>query len=194
MALQKIPKALQTEITGASLRTSANAAALYELLDSRRGPVKVKDVMAQLGIGLTEYRAARQLLTGTSAEVYVTQEGVVLKKHLTEDEQRHWHLAWSLGLFEASGEQLVLDEDLLEQVPVALVKLLTEGKLREHNRLNALRTKAQKTIGTLLKVVDMYRQVDKALGVALLPKVSGKDWKGAMKEVKAQLRTLPPGR
>jgi hypothetical protein len=193
MALQRIPTGLQKELTGASLRIQNNAAAMYDLLDRKRCPVKVADVQKELGISHDEYKSARHLLTGTSAEVYVTQDGVVLKKYLTTDDQRYWHLAWSLGLFEASGEQLLLDEDLLRKVPTALLTLLNDGKLRDHNRLAALRTKAQKTAGTLLKVVDMYRQIDRAIGVAVLPKVSGQDWKHAMKEVKRQLETLPPG-
>lgn len=188
-ALQKIPTVLQKEITGASLRIQNNAAAIYDLLDRKACPVKVEEVQKQLGIGLEEYRNARHLLEGTSAEVYVTQDGIVLKKYLTTEDQRYWHLAWCLGLFQASGEQLVLDEDLLQKVPDALLKLLSEGKLREHNRLTALRTRTQKVLGTLLKVVNMYKQVDNAIGVALLPKIKEKDWKKALTEIRKQ---LPP--
>lgn len=191
-ALQKLPSALQKQITGASLRIQNNAAAMYDLLDRKACPVKVEQIQKELGIGPEEYRSARQLLTGTDAEVYVTQEGIVLKKHLSTEAQRYWHLAWSLGLFEASGEQLVLDEDLLQQVPNALLKLLAHGKFREHSRLTAIQSRARKAIGTLVKVVSMYRQVDRAIGVALLPKVSGKEWKEALGEIKKQLMSLPP--
>ncbi len=190
-ALQKIPSDLQKEITGASLRIQNNAAAIYDLLDRKACPVKVEEIQKQLLIGPEEYRSARQLLEGTSAQVYVTQDGIVLKKYLTTEDQRYWHLAWSLGLFQASGEQLVLDEDLLQKVPDALLKLLDEGKMREHDRLTALRTRTQRAIGTLLKVMNMYKEVGKAIDVALLPKVSEKDWKKALIEIR---KRLPPPR
>ncbi len=188
--IQKIQGALQQQIQGAAVRMRDNAAAIYDLLDRKKCPVKVRDIQNELGIGLEEYRSARQLLTSADVPVYVTQDGLVLKAYAT-DEERYWHLAWSVGLFEASGEQLVLDEDLLKKVPQALVQLLAQGKLRDHSRLSALRTRAQKAIGTLLKVVNMYKEVDRALGVALLPKVTGKDWKDALTEIKKQLRMLP---
>jgi hypothetical protein len=131
-----------------------------------------------------------QLLSGTSAEVYVTQKGIVLKKYLSGDDLRYWHLSWSLGLVQAAGEQLVLDEDLLNKVPSALVTLLAEGKLRERRTLGALRTKTQTTLGTLLKVADMYRNVGAAIEIALLPDVSDKDWKKRLAQIK---KILPPG-
>ncbi len=191
-AIQKVPTALLQELAGAAVQVQRNAGAIYALLDRKACPVKVADIQKELGIGPGEYKSARQLLQGTSAEVYITQDGLVLKKYLSTDEQRYWHLAWSLGLLEVSGEQLVMDEDLLQKVPAALAMLIKDGKLRQHDRLSRLRTKAQKTIGTLAKVVNMYRQVDRALGIALLPKVTGKDWDDALGEIKKQLKSLPP--
>lgn len=190
MALQKVPVALQAEIAGAALRIQNNAAAIYDLLDQKAGPVKVEEVQRQLGIGPGEYRSAMQLLSGTKAEIYVTQDGICLKKFVSTEDQRLWHLSWSLGLVQSAGEQLVLDEDLLKKVPSALMTLLAEGKLREHGRLMALRTKTQKVLGTLLKVANMYRQVGAAIEIALLPKVSEKDWKKQLAEIR---KFLPPG-
>src|SRR5438309_6947816 len=89
MALQKIPSALQNEITGASLRIQNNAAAIYDLLDRKACPVTVEDIQKELGIGPGEYRSAMQLLAGTSAEAYVTQDGIVLKKYVTTEDQRY---------------------------------------------------------------------------------------------------------
>src|SRR5437867_4158168 len=128
---QNIPAALLDEIGNAALRIQRNAFAVYDLLDRRKGPVKVEQIQVELGISQDEYRNVRQLLSGTSAELYVTQAGIVLKKHLSSDEQRYWHLSWSLGLFRESGEQLVLDEDLLERAPDAVLKLVAEHKIRE---------------------------------------------------------------
>jgi hypothetical protein len=193
-ASQNIPAALQDEISGAALRIQRNAFALYDLLDRRAGPVKVKEIQEALGLGPDEYRSARQLLSGTSAELYVTQEGVVLKRFLSADDQRYWHLSWSLGLFRESGEQLVLDEDLLKRAPDALLTLFAAGKLREESRLRSLLTKTQTVMGTLAKVMDMYRNIERAIQVTLLPTIKGKDWKHSMAELKKQLKSLPPGR
>lgn len=189
-ALDKVPLALREQLAGAALRMQRNAAAIYDLLDQRAGPVKVSEIEKELNIGPAEYRSAMQLLSGTLAEVYVTQEGIILKKHLSGDNLRYWHLSWSLGLVQAAGEQLVLDEDLLNKVPVALVTLLAEGKLRQHRTLIALRAKTQKTLGTLLKVADMYRKVGTAIEIALLPDVSDKDWKKRLAQIR---KLLPPG-
>jgi hypothetical protein len=190
---QSITPALQQEISGAALRVQRNAFALYDLLDRRRGPVKVEEIQEELKIGPEEYRRVRQLLSGTSAEVYVTQDGIVLKQHLSSEDQRYWHLSWSLGLFRESGEQLVLDEDLLERAPDDLLKLVADGKIREESRLISLRTKTQKVMGTLAKVMNMYRNIERTIQVALLPSIKGKDWKRSLKDLKRQLKSLPPG-
>lgn len=189
---QNIPAALQDEISSAALRIQRNAFAVYDLLDRGAGPVKVEEIQRQLRISAEAYRSVRQLLSGTSAELYVTQEGIVLKKHLSSDDQRYWHLSWSLGLFRESGEQLVLDEDLLERAPDALLKLVAQGKIREESQLISLRTKTQKVMGTLAKVMTMYRRIERTIQVALLPAIKDKDWKGSMKQLKKQLGSLPP--
>lgn len=191
---QNIPTALQNEISSAALRIQRNAFDVYDLLDRRKGPVKVGEIQEKLKISPEEYRSVRQLLSGTSAELYVTQEGIVLKKYLSSDDQRYWHLSWSLGLFRESGEQLVLDEDLLERAPDALLKLVAEGKIREESRLISLRTKTQTAMGTLAKVMDMYRKIERTIQVALLPRIKDKGWKESLAELKKQLKSLPPGR
>jgi len=189
-ALQKIPTALQKELTGYSLSVQANAAAIYDLLDREGCAVKVEAIKKELNIGPEEYRSARKLLMMSSAGVYVTQDGIILKKYLTTEEQRYWHLAWSLGLFEVSGKQLTLDEDLLQKVPDAVIKLISEGKLTDHKRVSALRSRAKQAIGILMEVADMYRKVDKALGLTLLREVSGKDWNKTLGEIKKQLKAI----
>jgi ribosomal protein L31E len=189
-ALQKIPTPLQQELTGCSLRVQNNAAAIYDLLDRKGGAVKVEAIKKELNIGPEEYRSARKLLMMTSAGVYVTQDGVILKKYLSTEEQRYWHLAWSLGLFEVSGKQLTLDEDLLQKVPRAVYTLISQGKLTDHKRVSALRIRAKQAIGILMEVANMYRQVDKALGLVLLPEVSGKVWDKTLREIKKQLKTI----
>ncbi len=189
---QNIPVALQDEISNAALRIQRNAFEVYDLLDRRKAPVTVEKIQEELDLTPDEYRNVRQLLSGTSAELYVTQDGIVLKKHLSEEEQRYWHLSWSLGLFRESGEQLVLDKDLLQRAPDALLKLMTDRKLKEESNLRSLLTKTQRVMGTLVNVMDMYRKIERTIGVALLPSIKGKDWPQAVKELKKQLKSLPP--
>jgi hypothetical protein len=187
--LQKHQAALQ--------RVTNNANAIYGLLDAAGGPVKVTTIQTSLNINAQEYRKARQHLTANLADdVYITQDGLVLRKHVKGPHaasQRFWHLAWSLGLFEVSGQQLIMDEDMLGAAPAAFVHLLNTGKLpADEKRLTALQVKARQRIGTLLKVVNMYRSIDRALGLALIPYVQTKDWKAGLKEISDQLKKLSP--
>jgi hypothetical protein len=43
-------------------------------------------------------------------------------------------------------------------------------------------------MGTMLKLADMYKRVDKALGVALLPEIKTSEWKKGLAEIKKQLK------
>ncbi len=97
-------------------------------------------------------------------------------------------------MFEISGTQLILDRDLLQQVPAALKKLRDEGKLKQESRLDALRSRTRQAIGVLVEVLDMYNEVNRALEVASLPEVTGKDWKKTLGKVKKELSALPPRR
>jgi len=87
---------------------------------------------------------------------------------------------------------LVLDEDLLKRVPDVLDKLIRERKMKEESKLRSLLAKTQKIMGTLQVVMDMYRKIERTIGVALLPGIKEKDWPDAMKELKKQLKSLPP--
>jgi|ERR1051326_8351005 hypothetical protein len=193
-ALDKVPGKLQKELAGAAAEIQNNAAAIFDVLDRNRGPVKAKAIQTELSLTPTAYRNACRLLEKTSVGLYFTQDGLVLKEYISSDEQRYWHLAWSLGLFEVSGSQLILDKDLLEQVPDALKKLRDDGKLTQENRLNALRSRTRQAIGVLVEVLDMYNEVNRALEVASLPEVTGKDWKKTLGKVKKELSALPPRR
>jgi|ERR1019366_388297 hypothetical protein len=181
-ALQKHKSALQ--------RVNDHAMAIYSLLDSSRGPVKIAQIKQALKINDQEYRRARQHLTTVVENVYITMEGLVLREHVNSEDQRLWHLAWCLGLLEVSGNQLAMDEDLLERAPGALIKMLSEGKLKDHKRLSGLQESAKKRVVTILKLAEMYRRVDKALGLALLSEVTSKDWHDGLRQIRNQIRNL----
>jgi hypothetical protein len=189
-----VPVKLQKELAGFALQIQNNAAAIFDLLEKTGGPVKAKQIQTEIGLNPTSYRNACRLLEKTSVGLYFTQDGVVLKKHISSDDQRYWHLAWSLGLFEVSGSQLTLDRDLLQQVPEALRKLREEGKLTQESRLNALRARTKQAIGVLADVLDMYHEVNRALEVVALPEITGKDWKKTLGKIKKEIKGLPPKR
>jgi hypothetical protein len=190
-ALEKVPLALQKELAGFAVQTQNNAAAIFDLLDRKAGPVKAKAVQEELGLTPYAYRNACRLLAETSVELYYTQEGVVLKRYLSTDDERYWHLAWSLGMFEVSGKQLTLDRDLLKRVPAAILKLIGDGRLTQASRVDALRTRSKQAIAVLMDVLDMYQEVNRALEVAALPEVTGKDWKQTLGKIKKELKALP---
>jgi len=193
-AIEKVPVKLQKELAGFALAIQNNAAPTFDLLDRSTGAVKAKPSQTELSPTPTGYRNACRLLEKTSVGLYFTQDGLVLKQYISSDDQRYWHLAWSLGLFEISGTQLILDRDLLQQVPAALKKLRDEGKLKQESRLDALRSRTRQAIGVLVEVLDMYNEVNRALEVASLPEVTGKDWKKTLGKVKKELSALPPRR
>lgn len=186
-SLDRVPASLQKELRNYSLRMQNNAAALFDLLDRRPGPVKVDEIRDELGFGPTDYKNARDLLM-QAVPIYITQEGITLRSKVPSDEQRYWHLAWSLGLFEISGKQLTLDRDLLQRVPGSIIKLFNEGRLADGRRLSKLRTRTREALGIMLEVVSMYRDIDRALGIALLPEVSGTEWKKTLQGIKRQLK------
>jgi hypothetical protein len=192
-ALEKIPVELQRQLAEASMKVRDDAAAIYGLLDKAGAPVKVEQIQKELNITPYAYRNACRLLRTTAAEVYPTQEGVVLKKYVTEDEKRYWHLAWSLGLFELSGHDLTLDRDLLKRVPEALEKLREEGKLKQENTLNHLRRRTRESVAILVDVLDMYREVNRMLEVSALPEITGSDWKRTFAKIKKEVKALPAG-
>jgi hypothetical protein len=170
---------------------AANAAAIFDLLDASKGPVKVKVIQKELHLTPQQYRSARRELTYGRDDVYITQEGLVLSKYVKSTGARFWHLAWCLGLLEVSGEQLVMDEDMLKAAPAAFVKLFNSNKLpADATRLRLLQSKAKERITTLLKLADMYRNIDRVLGLALLPDTISREWKSGMREIRNNLRRL----
>jgi len=190
-AIKKIPVALRKELNNAADRIRGNAEAIYDMLDQQKGPVTVDQMQKELGLRPDECRTARRLLMSTeSAGVYVTQDGLILTKYATHNDHRFWHLAWSLGLFEVSGRQLVLDQDMLESAPDALVKLWNAGKFQDYNRLTALKRRTRESLAVLVKVVEMYKRIEKTIDVLLLPQVASKDWKGGLRQIKKQLEKV----
>lgn len=174
-------------------RITDHAQGIYDVLDAERGPVKVADIQHRLRISGQEYRLARQHLTSVLRDdVYITQDGLVLTKYVQGMNERFWHLAWSLGLLEVSGQQLVMDEDLLARAPAALTAVWNQGKIgADPARLRLLQGRARERVGTLLKVADMYRKIERQLGLFLLPYVTSKDWNQGLRQIRDQLRTLP---
>ena len=185
-ALTKVPKSLLQQLDNHAMQIRSNSAAIYLLLNERVGPVKVKEIQEVLGLGPASYQSACRALLETTAELYVTQDGIVLKKYATDDQQ-YWHLAWSLGLFEISGQHLTMDEELLKTAPQAIQKLLDEGKITDARRIGELSDKAKQAKVVLLKVVNMYREIENVLNAASRKQIKSKDWKKSLKQIKKGL-------
>lgn len=174
-------------------RVTDNAIAIYDLLDAARGAVKVADIEHRLGISARDYRRARQHLLSSDLgeEIYITHEGLMLTKYRPAPDQRFWHLAWCLGLIEVSGQQLVLDEDMLSTAPEALARMWNRGQLRsDRAHLERLQHAAHKRLGTLLKVAEMYRTMDRQLQLMLLPHIASRDWNDGLRQIRNRLASL----
>ena len=185
-ALTKVPKSLLQQLDNHAMQIKDNSAAIYLLLEERAAPVKVKEIQEVLGLGPSSYQSACRALLETTAELYVTQDGIVLKKYATKDQQ-YWHLAWSLGLFEISGQHLTMDEKLVKSAPQAIQKLLTEGKLKDARRIGELLNKAKQTRVVLANVMNMYREIEDILNAASRKQIKSKDWKKGLKQIKKEL-------
>lgn len=186
--LNRMPRGVRQQLARRPRQVQENCAAVYALLDDRQGPVTVEKIRKELNLTPGSFKKAIQELLKTTSGLYVTQNGYVLQQHATEDE-RYWHIGWSLGLFQVAGEHLVLDTDLLKLTPRAITKLVREGKLRDPGRLQQLQMKARERQAVLQKVVHMYREVDRILGSATRKPIKSKDWKKGLKQVKDGLES-----
>ena len=143
-------------------RLRQHVSGLVGLLDSEGGPIRVSEVQSRLRIGPKMYTdICRSLLINPQEgiELYLTQEGVVLKRDAT-DEHRLWHLSWCLGSHEVSGMHLALDEDLMRRMPQMVETLITEGRLNDARRVRQLIGKAIRARGTSQTVTEMYGRIE----------------------------------
>jgi len=190
-ALQRVPKSLLSDLTNYSTQLKERAAAVYDLLDRAAVPVRAEVIQRQLKLGPDEYASVRRaLLRCPSAEVLVTFEGLILRKYANAS-HRLWNLAWCTGLFEMSGGQLILNVDMLDKAPDAVLRVIAGGGLKDPNRVRELQTRARQAAGLLVRLLNMYKQIDRALALAALPEVKGKDWKSTLGEIKKLLKHLP---
>lgn len=193
--LQRVPRALQDELAGQSKEIINRAYGIFALLDRRARPVRAQEGMRELHVGPHEYRSAcRLLLRSERFPVYVTPAGLVLRKHATK-EHRFWHMAWSMGLFEMSSQQLTLDEDILDRTPEGVLKLLEAVSAKDMIQIQKLQKRAKDMRTYVLKVAEMYQRVGRALEAAQRPQIptkrkevrgtwSNETWKNIKKQLK----------
>lgn len=188
-AIAKLPKATALELKSRyRAQIVSLAAEMYDILDRAGAPLTNARLRAEMGLDDNPelYRTVkRALVRAQGAGVYVSQDGIVLHKYATKDQQ-YWHLAWSLGLFEISSIQLEMDEELLKKAPQAITKLIVQGKYddTERKRLTALSNRAIEASGFLLRLARMYQEIHRAIDVYTRPEIKGKDLKDTMKEIK----------
>ncbi len=161
------PKSLtqQLQLNRHAQHLRRHVASLVGLLDSEGGPIPASEIQTRLQISPRTYQeTCRSLLRNQEAgiELYVTQEGVVLKRDAT-DEQRWWHLAWSVGLFQVAGQHLALDEDLIRRAPQAVERLIDEGRLDDARRVQNLIRRAREARLVAQTTANMYSRIERIL-------------------------------
>ncbi len=119
-----------------------------------------------------------------SGELYLCQNGYVLKEHASTDEQL-WHLSWALGLLDTSATHVVLDKDLLELAPAAVQALINSGQMDKDQgrRLKELRNRLLSAMEGPKLLLQIYHKVENLLDEHLEPKKIG-DGKTVIKDLK----------
>ncbi|MFQ5738095.1 MAG: hypothetical protein ACE5JX_03720 [Acidobacteriota bacterium] len=188
-AIAKLPKNSTLSIRSRyGAQVLARAGEMYDILDKERGPVTNARLRQEMDLedNPEQYRTVkRALVRAPDTKVYVSQDGLVLHKYATKDQQ-YWHVAWSLGLFEISSIQLEMDEELLMQAPGAVARLLVQGKYgdSERKRLQYLSNRAIEASGFLLRLARMYQEVHRQIEIFQRPEIRGKDLKATMQKMK----------
>jgi hypothetical protein len=119
-----------------------------------------------------------------SGELYLCQNGYVLKEYASTDEQL-WHLSWALGLLDTSATHVVLDKDLLELAPAAVQALINSGQMDKDQgrRLKELRNRLLSAMEAPKLLLQIYHKVENLLDEHLEPKKIG-DGKTVIKDLK----------
>lgn len=132
-------------------------------LDQAKGPLKNENLCTLCQCSEGDLREAKKHLIRTG-QIYVCQEGVILKEYATPDHQ-FWHLAWGLGLLEVSAIHVEMDRELLLSAPKQIKQLLADGRMRpEHQeRLNRLRQQLVVAMTVPKTLLQLYHQVENIL-------------------------------
>jgi hypothetical protein len=140
-------------------RIEGDASELYQLLDDTAKAITNSKICELLNWGEERLHAAKKSLLRAQS-IYVTQEGVILQKYATTDQQI-WHLGWCLGLFVNAGNHLTMDKDLLLEAPKVFKQLIDDGKFDKANKLLEFRQRVIESMELPKRLLSVYQQVDK---------------------------------
>ena len=138
-------------------------AQIYTELDQARCAVTKSTLCERIGCSEHILDQEKQALI-KSGDLYVCQNGIVLKEYATMNEQL-WHLSWSLGLLDTSATHVILDKELLELAPSALQALINSGKMDmdQGRRLKELKTKLISAMEAPKLLLKIYNKVQAVL-------------------------------
>lgn len=138
-----------------------DSAELYQHLDNAGGPVKNAKICQDLNWSEGRLHDAKKNLL-RARSIYATQEGIVLQKYATT-EQQIWHLGWCIGLFETAGIHVTMDKELLLDAPKAFQQLIDDGKFRTADKLLEFRQRVIQTMELPKQLIVIYNQVNQII-------------------------------
>jgi hypothetical protein len=134
-----------------------DTAELFQYLESAASARTNATICKDLGWGAERLNVAKKSLLREHT-IYITQEGVILKRDATTDQQI-WHLGWSLDLFEVAGNHLIMDRELLLEAPRVFRQLVDEGKFAQAGRLMDFRQRIVASMELPKQLISVYNQV-----------------------------------
>lgn len=138
-------------------------AQIYHELEQARCALTKESLCKKLNCKEHEFNKEIKALI-RSGELYLCQNGYVLKEYASTDEQL-WHLSWALGLLDTSATHVVLDKDLLELAPAAIQSLINSGQMDndQRRRLKELRNKLLSAMEAPKLILQIYHKVENLL-------------------------------
>ena len=142
------------------------------LNDAGGGPITKRNLKASMsGDTRDEFDSALKFLA-LNKKIYFTTKGYVNLDYDISDEERISHIKWCIKLIEFSGNQFLMDKEILLQVPQMLNRLKDKyGRdfPQWKNTVLNIQEQAQMMGSTLGELSDAYAQISEA-AKAMLPK------------------------
>lgn len=165
------------------------------LSDAGGGPLTKRSLRSSMsGDTLAEFDSALKFLA-LNKKIYFTTKGYVNLDYEISDEERVAHIKWCLKLIEFSGNQFLMDKEILLQVP-QMLKRLKDKYGRDFpqwkNTVLNIQEQAQMMGSTLNELSDAYNQISEA-AQAMLPKPKPTKLKSLkdLSGLKAEMKKIP---
>lgn len=138
-------------------------AKIYYELDQAKCALTKQELCKKINCTEYTFDQEKQALI-KSGELYICQNGFILKEYASTDEQL-WHLSWALGLLDTSATHVILDKELLELAPAVVQDLINSGKIDKDQgrRLKELRNKLLAAMEAPKTLLQVYNKIEKLL-------------------------------